>query len=40
MSTCFNVYGPFEIPNKDKIYDPARQEAFWTTCVEAEEDNY
>jgi hypothetical protein len=39
MSACFNVYGPFDIPNKDKIYDPARQEAFWTSC-EICADNY
>jgi len=39
MSACFKVYGPFEIPNKQKIYDPARQDAFWTSC-EVEEDNY
>jgi hypothetical protein len=39
MSACFKVYGPFEIPNKQKIYDPAQQEAFWTAC-EVEEDNY
>jgi hypothetical protein len=40
MSACFKVYGPFEILNKQKIYDPARQEAFWTACVEAEDNNY
>ena len=40
MSTCFKVYGPFEIPNKQKIYDPARQEAFWSDCVDDEQDNY
>ena len=40
MSTCFKVYGPFEIPNKLKIYEPAHQEAFWSEHVDDEEDNY
>jgi hypothetical protein len=40
MSTCFKVYGPFEIPNKQKIYEPARQEAFWSEGVDDEADNY
>jgi hypothetical protein len=40
MSACFKVYGPFEIPNKQKIYDPARQEAFWTKCETEEDINY
>src|SRR6516164_8066741 len=39
MSACFKVYGPFEIPNKQKIYNPAHQEAFWTSC-EIEQDNF
>ena len=39
MSACFKVYGPFEIPNKHEIYDPARQVTFWTSC-EGCEDNY
>ena len=40
MSSAFKVYGPFEIENKEKIYDRDFQKAFWTTCVEALEDNY
>src|SRR6516164_3279792 len=39
-SSAFKVYGPFEIENKEKIYDREFQKAFWSTCVEAEEDNY
>ena len=40
MSTCFKVYGPFEIPNKQKIYEAERQEVFWNEYVDDEEDNY
>jgi hypothetical protein len=40
MSTCFKVYGPFEIPDKQRIYQPARQEAFWTEYVDDEDGNY
>jgi len=39
-STAFKVYGPFEIENKQKIYDREYQKTFWSECVEDEQDNY
>jgi hypothetical protein len=40
MSTAFKVYGPFEIENKQKVYDRDFQKRFWSDCVEAGDDNY
>jgi hypothetical protein len=40
MSAGFKVFGPFEIPNKQKIWEQARQEAFWSEYVDDEGDNY
>jgi len=40
MSACFKVYGPFEIPNKQKVHDKDWQKLFWSGSVDDEGDNY
>jgi hypothetical protein len=34
MSDCFQIYGPFEIENKQKIVDREHQNAYWDNCVD------
>jgi hypothetical protein len=36
----FKVYGPFEIENKQKVYDREFQKIFWSECVDDEADNF
>jgi hypothetical protein len=40
MSTCFKVYGPFEIENKQNVHDKDWQKTFWNDSVDDEQDNY
>jgi hypothetical protein len=36
MSDCFQIYGPFEIENKQKIVDREHQSVYWDNCVDKE----
>jgi hypothetical protein len=36
VSDCFQIYGPFEIENKQKIVDRERQDAYWSDRVDKE----
>jgi hypothetical protein len=36
MSDCFQIYGPFEIENKQKIVDREHQSVNWDNCVDKE----
>jgi hypothetical protein len=40
MDNNFKIYGPFAIENKQKVYDRECQKAFWSDCVEADEEHF
>lgn len=40
METPFKIYGPFEIEDKQKVYNRDYQKEFWSSCVDDEDEHY
>jgi len=40
MDVPFKIFGPFEVEDKQKVYDREYQKEFWSDCVERDEEHF